>query len=474
MNLTLSSYLAWVKEKKFSPQEVISHYLQKAKMVNEKYFAFLRFHDEYISKHKEDFSWKPLMGAPIALKDNIMTEGEISSNASKITEDYRAPYSASFFQDLENAGAMMMGKTNMDEFAMGSSTETSAFGNTINPHGTWRVPGGSSWWSAVAVAADLCLAAIWSDTAGSVRQPAALCGVVGFKPSYGRISRYGIMPMANSFDQVWLFTKTVEDCALLFSYLAKQDVKDAQSKISEDFVAWKIELETDITKIRFALPKEFISEWLHPWIKKSLLEIVEKLRKAGATVDEVSLPTLDLVLPIYYTLMPAELSTNLARFDGIKFWLQNEMSKYPSLLEYYQAVRSKWFGDEAKRRIFIGTYVLSSENYELYYLQAKKAQMQMKKEFENLFQNYDIVFWSTSPDLAWKFGAKIDDPIKMYLSDAYTVPANICWLPGLSLPAGFVEDQGENLPRGLNLMSKFWDDKKLLQISSAIEQLITL
>lgn len=468
MNLTLKWYIDWVNSGKFSPQEVISAYLGKAKSENEKYFAYIRFHEKYIVQNQEEFSKRALKWAPIAIKDNVMTKWLVTSFGSHIAENYIAPYSATFFEQIEDAGGLLFGKTNMDEFAMGSSTETSYFGLTKNPHDSTRVPGGSSGGSAVAVAADLCLAAIGSDTAGSIRQPAALCGVVWLKPTYGRVSRYGVMPMANSLDQIWVFTKNIEDCAIMLWVISGHDPKDAQS------VDKKIDLEhlddVDVSTYRIALPKEFISEWLNPKIKEQLFVIIKTLRDAGVQVDEVSLPTLEYVLPIYYTLMPAELSTNLARFDGIRFGLQWNTLEAHSIQEYYQKIRTEWFGDEALRRIFTWTYVLSSENYEEYYLQAKKAQKKMQDEFKKIFIDYDFVIGSTTPDVAWKLWAKIDDPIQMYLADVYTVPANICGLPWLSLPAGFIEKDGSQLPRGLQILGDKRSEAELLKFAKWIEE----
>ncbi len=474
MKLTLKWYIDGVDRGDFSSKEVIDHYLQKAMADNDEYFAYIRFHEEYVKNHQWVFSQRLLKWAPIALKDNILTQWLVTSFASHIAENYVSPYSATFFEQIEEAGGLMLGKTNMDEFAMWSSTETSYFGISKNPHDVTRVPGGSSGGSAVAVASDLCLAAIGTDTAGSVRQPAALCGVVGLKPTYGRVSRYGVMPMANSLDQVGTFTKNVEDCALMLGVISGYDAKDAQSVERDDLSLIKdLDLSNidtlDVRQYRVALPKEFISEWLNPEIKEQLLAIVKILRDAGVQVDEVSLPTLEYVLPIYYTLMPAELSTNLARFDGIRFGLQDDTMKFNSIKEYYQKVRTAWFGDEALRRIFTGTYVLSSEHYKSYYLQAKKAQKKMQMEFDKIFSDYDFVIGSTTPDVAWKIWEKINDPIQMYLADVYTVPANICGLPGLSLPAGFVEKNNVKLPWGMQIMWNKRSEIDILKFAKWIE-----
>lgn len=471
MHLTLAAYLQGVQSWKLVPEQVVSHYLKKAQDKNDDLFAFMRFHEEYVKDHMKAFSSLPLHGAPIWIKDILLTQWYISSCGSKMLEHFVSPYSATCFLKLENQGWLMIGKTNMDEFAMGSSTETSAFGNTINPYWTNRVPWWSSWWSAAAVAADLCMSALWTDTGWSIRQPAALCWVVWLKPTYGRVSRYWVQAMASSFDQVGVLTKTVEDSEILLKAIAWYDPQDAQSDVRADDLDFTIP-SFSLQGCKIALPKQCLWEWLDPKIKEKVFELVDKLKKAGASVDEVDLPVLTDAIAIYYSLMPAEVSTNLARYDGIKYWLQKDTMKYDSLMEYYKAVRSEGFGDEVKRRILLGTFVLSSANYEGYYLKAQHAREATKKAFETVFENYDVILTPTSPEVARKIWEKSDDPLKMYLADIYTVPANIAWIPAISVPFGMVEDRWEMLPVGMQLMAKRWNEKILFAMGKEIEKML--
>lgn len=357
------------------------------------------------------------------VKDNILVKGELASCASKMLENYQAPYTASCMKHLEQAGALMIAQTNMDEFAMGGSTETSVYGPTLNPHGQNRIPGGSSGGSAVAVAADMAIAALGTDTGGSVRQPAAMCGIVGFKPSYGAISRYGVVAMASSLDQVGIFSKTVEDSQLLFSYLAGQDPLDATSDARADQV--KIPQKEAIQSLRILVPKEVLAEGLDSRIRELFLVRIAQLEQAGFEIVWDSLPVLHHSLAMYYTLMPAEVSTNLSRFDGIRYGAQKNTQDFASLDDYYATVRGEAFGEEVKRRILLGTFVLSSANYQGYYLKALQAQQQLKADLAKSFQTYDFILTPTLPEPARKIGSKISDPLKMYLSDLYTVPANL-------------------------------------------------
>ena len=466
MKLTLKSYIACVENKTRSPREVLAHYLAKAKEHNGILNAFLRFHDAYIEKNIDNFLDKPLHAAPIAVKDIILTKGEVTSCASKMLKDFVSPYSATCFEKLEAAGWMMIGKANMDEFAMWWSTENSAFGITLNPYGTNRIPGGSSGWSAAAVAADLCIAALGTDTWWSVRQPAALCGVVGIKPTYGRVSRYGVQAMASSLDQVGVITKTVDDAKLLLRTISWYDPKDAQSDPKAD----AREHENISAKtLKIALPKQALVEGLDPKVKQRLLDTVEKLRANGISVDEVDLPMLAYAVPMYYTLMPAEVSTNMARFDGVRFGQQETTFDHGDIMKYYEKVRTDGFGDEVKRRILLGTFVLSSANYEGYYLKAQTARQQLKKDFAKLFTNYDIILTPTAPTVAWKIGEKIDDPLSMYLEDLYTIPANMWGLPAMSVPAWMLEDQWENMPVGLQIMANRREEEKLFSLGTLME-----
>ena len=474
MHLTLRAYIDGVTAWTLDPQTVVDFYVKKAKQENSKYNMIVRFHDEYVQKNLDILKKGPLKGAPIVLKDNFLTKWYISSCGSKMLENYVSPYSATCFELLEKNGWLMIAKGNMDEFAMGSSTETSYFGVTYNPYGTGRVPGWSSGWSAVAVASDCCLGALGTDTSWSVRQPAALCGIVGMKPTYWMVSRSGVQSMASSLDQVGVFTKTVEDAEILLRAVAGFDEKDSQSDPRADkfvgSVEWKMK-SLDVKKLKIALPKEVFSEWLDPRIKELLLKKVEQLRAVWCDVQEVSLPVLSYGIPLYYSLMPAELGTNLARFDGIKFGLQNESLEHDDLSSYYQKIRSEWFGDEAKRRILLSSFVLSSANYEWYYLRAQKIREQMIQDVDTIFETYDFILGPTTPSVAWKMGERSADPIQMYLEDFYTVSANICGGPAMTVPMGMVNDAGEDMPVGIHFMAQRWEEAKLFAFGKVVENL---
>ena len=475
MQLTLRAYIDGVTDWSLDPQTVIDFYVKKAKQANSKYNMIIRFHDDYVQQNLDILKKGPLKGAPIVLKDNFLTKWYISSCWSKMLENYISPYSATCFETLEKNGWLMIGKGNMDEFAMGSSTETSYFGVTYNPYGTGRVPGWSSGWSAVSVASDCCLGALWTDTSWSVRQPAALCGIVGMKPTYWMVSRSGVQSMASSLDQVGVFTKTVEDAEILLKAIAGFDEKDSQSDPrADEFVRWTLNVKRwtlDVKKLKIALPKEVFSEGLDPRIKELLLQKVEQLRALWCDVQEVSLPVLSYGIPLYYSLMPAELGTNLARFDGIKFGLQDESLEHDDLASYYQKIRSEWFGDEAKRRILLSSFVLSSANYEWYYLRAQKIREQMIQDVDTIFETYDFILGPTTPSVAWKMWERSADPIQMYLEDFYTVSANICGGPAMTVPMGMVNDAGEEMPVGIHFMAQRWEEEKLFAFGKVVESL---
>lgn len=472
MNLTLKEYIA---NDSLQAKNVVNEYLETAKKLNADYFSFVRFHEDYVTTHLDQFASRPLKAAPIAIKDIILTEDYITSCGSKILEDYISPYSATCFLNLEKNGWLMIGKTNMDEFAMWSTTETSYFGKTKNTYGTDRTPGWSSGWSAVAVASWSVIAALGTDTWGSIRQPAAWCGIVWMKPTYGMVSRYGVQSMASSLDQVGVMTKTVDDAEILLKAIAGFDSKDSQSDPrADEFVGnekWKMNNE-ECRKFKIGVPKEVLWEGLDPQIKKLFLDAVEKLRADWCIVEDISLPMLAYSVPMYYTLMPAEVSTNLARFDGIKFGLQSDSMNADSIQKYYETIRSEWFGDEVKRRILLGTFVLSSANYEWYYQKAQKAREELQAEFDTIFAKYDIILTPTVPEVAWKIGSRIDDPLKVYLADMYTIPANMWWLPAMSIPMWMVEDQWENMPTGIQLMADKRAENKLFGFGRYLEMLM--
>lgn len=471
MHLTLKDYIT---SDTFTASDVVTSYLDTAKKTNADYFSFIKFHEDYIHDHLGAFATRPLKSAPIGIKDIILTEGYITSCWSKMLEEYISPYSATCFLNLEKNWWLMIGKTNMDEFAMWSTTETSYFWKTINIYWTNRTPGWSSWWSANAVASGACMAALGTDTGGSIRQPAAWCGIVGMKPTYGMVSRYGVQSMASSLDQVGVMTTTVDDAEILLKAIAWFDPKDAQSDLRADiFVNDATAIDESSAKIfTIGVPKEALWEGLDPKIKALFLATIEKLRLSWMIVEDISLPMLAYSVPMYYTLMPAEASTNLARFDGIKFGLQSDSMDAQSLQKYYETIRSRWFGEEVKRRILLGTFVLSSANYEWYYLKAQKARQELQDEFDTIFTKYDIILTPTVPEVAWKIGSRTDDPLKVYLADMYTIPANMWGLPAMSLPMGMVEDQWEMMPTGIQLMGQKWSEKKLFGFGKYLEKLM--
>ena len=490
MNLTLKQYIEKITSWE-SPKAIFQAYLEKAK--SDPYNAYVRIWDQKRIDSSEEINldsyikqvieneWinfsnleeylldTPLKWAPIAVKDNFLTKWFISSAGSKMLENYVCPYSSTVYENLVKAWWLMLWKANMDEFAMGSSTETSYFWSTKNPVDTSKVPWGSSGGSAAAVAGDLAVAALGTDTGGSIRQPASLCGVVGFKPTYGTNSRYGIVAMASSLDQAWTFTKTVEDCVILSKVLASYDENDATSIKRDDLNKWDEALQKqDLKWLKVALPKEFLGEWLQEWVKNKILEAVEKIKSLWAQVEEVSMPLLKHALEAYYIIMPAEVSTNLARFDGIRYGYAKNTFDFKNIYEYYAKVRAEGFGKEAKRRILLWTYVLSAGAYEKFYWQAQKVRRLIKQEYDKIFKDYDLIIWPTSPTTAWDLGAKTEDPLAMYLADIYTVPVNLAGLPAMSLPVGNATDT--NLPVGLHIIADQFKEDKIFHLANILEK----
>ena len=467
-NLTLKSYIQWIEGWKINATEVINSYLDKANKDSDNLHAFARLHTDYVEKNLNNFKDLPLHWAPIGIKDNIMTKWYISSCGSKMLENYVAPYSATCFQNIEKNWWLMIWKTNMDEFAMGSSTEYSAFWNTRNPNWTNRIPWGSSWWSAAAVAWDLCLAALWTDTWGSIRQPAALCGIVWLKPTYWRVSRYGVQSMASSFDQVWVVTKTVEDARIMLDAICGYDENDSQSGKKADIKDFD-NLNLKESGIKIAVPNEAFSEALDPRVKELFLAKIEELKSKWYQVDYVDLPILKHVSAIYYMLISAEVTSNLWRFDGIRFGLQEDMKWIKELHDYYTKIRMEWFWSEVKKRILLGNYVVTKENYEKYYLRWYKARKLLQSEFNKFYKNYHAIATPTTPTPAWKFWEKMSDPLLMYLEDMYTVTANLVWIPAISIPMWTVEDRWETLPVWIQLMWRKWQEGLLLSVAEKIE-----
>ena len=408
-----------------------------------------------------------LAGIPIGIKDNMCTKGIQTTCGSKILQGFVPPYESSVTQKLAEAGAVMVGKTNMDEFAMGSSTESSAYQLTANPWDLERVPGGSSGGSAAAVAADECVVALGSDTGGSIRQPASFCGVVGLKPTYGLVSRYGLVAYASSLDQIGPFGRSVEDAAILLGAIAGYDAKDSTSlKVQvPDYASALTPKLNARQRFRIGIIKETFGEGLDPIVGDAVQKAIEQLQALGAEVKEISCPQFRYGLPTYYIIAPSEASANLARYDGVKYGFRTENPD--NLLNMYTQTRAEGFGAEVKRRIMIGTYALSAGYYDAYYLKAQKVRTLIKRDFEQAFEQVDVLVCPTAPTTAFKAGEKTDDPISMYLSDLMTIPVNLAGLPGISLPCGF-DDKG--LPIGLQMIGNVLEEEKLLQAAYAYEQ----
>lgn len=407
----------------------------------------------------------PLLGVPIAVKDLILTKGVRTTAASKILSSFVPPYDATVVTRLREVGAVIVGKTNLDEFAMGSSNETSFFGPVKNPWDRERVPGGSSGGSAAAVAARLAPAALGTDTGGSIRQPAALCGIIGLKPTYGRVSRYGVVAYASSLDQVGPMTRTVSDCALLSQLLSGRDPHDAttSARAVPDFTA---ACGRPIKGLRVGIPKEYFVSGLSPEVKEAVMRVVSTLEVQGAIPVEISLPHSEVGLAVYYVLAPAEASSNLARYDGIRYGHRSPEAR--GLAEVYRKTRSEGFGKEVKRRIVIGSFVLSSGYYDAYYLRAQKARTLISQDFSDAFRDHcDVIVAPTSPTTAFRFAEKTADPLAMYLNDIFTIPVNLAGLPGMSVPCGF--DQA-GLPIGVQFIGRPFDEETLFAVAAAYEQ----
>ena len=429
--------------------------------------AYLEIYDDVLSQAEvaqkmiDEGRASAVTGIPLAVKDNILVKSKSATSASKILEGYVAPYDATVIKKLKDQGAVFIGRTNMDEFAMGSSTENSAFGPTKNPHDLSRVPGGSSGGSAAALAFGSVLGALGSDTGGSIRQPASFCGVVGLKPTYGRVSRYGLMAMGSSLDQVGPFGKTVPDAEILFEAVSGHDSMDSTSV--PDSVCLEEEKKVKEPKI-IGVPRDFVSEGLDPDVLSNFEKSVESLRDKGYEIRDISLPNIKYSLAVYYIIMPAEASTNLARFDGVRYGLYLDGG---DVISSYMKTRGEGFGKEVRRRIMLGTYVLSAGYYDAYYNKANSVRSLITKDFENAFREVDAIITPTSPMPAFKIGEKTDDPLSMYLADIFTVPVNIAGIPAISVPSGKTL---AGLPLGLQIMAPRFGEKTLFAIGKHIEE----
>ena len=401
----------------------------------------------------------PLAGVPVAIKDVLLTRGVATTCASKILKGYVPPYDATTVSRLESAGACVLGKTNCDEFAMGSSTENSGYFTTHNPHSLDRVPGGSSGGSAAAVAANLAVASLGSDTGGSIRQPAALCGISGLKPTYGVCSRYGMIAFASSLDQAGPMGRNAEDLALLLNTMAGFDARDSTSlpREKEDYTR---DLNKPLNGLRIGLPKEFFAEGLCSDVAKAVEAAIEEYKRLGAVIVEIELPNSKLSVPVYYVLAPAEASSNLSRFDGVRYG--HRAKDYADLTDMYEKSRAEGFGPEVKRRIMIGTYVLSHGYYDAYYIKAQKIRRLIAQDFTEAFKQCDVIMGPTSPSTAFKLGEKGDDPVQMYLSDIYTIAVNLAGLPGMSIPCG---TGSNNMPAGLQIIGNYFDEARMLNVA---------
>ncbi|MEK7503280.1 MAG: Asp-tRNA(Asn)/Glu-tRNA(Gln) amidotransferase subunit GatA [Patescibacteria group bacterium] len=473
--MTVLEFHEKLKTGKASARELISAYLEKIKKENKSLNAYLEVFEEDAIAQAQKIDERiasgetpgVLWGVPVAVKDNILIEGKIASASSKILENYIASYSATAVKKLEKAGAIILGRTNMDEFAMGSSTENSAYGATRNPLDHSRVPGGSSGGSVAAVAADLAVLGLGSETGGSVRQPAAFCGVVGLKPTYGAVSRNGLIAMASSLDHIGPIAKNIGDCKILFDAIKGKDDFDSTSMDPGPALpAGRLRTMDNVKRI--GIPKEYFEDGLDERIKKSINNLVKRLEKKYE-IRHVSLPHTKYALACYYIIMPAEASSNLARFDGIRYGVQK---KADDILGVYEKSRGAGLGLETRRRILLGTYVLSSGYYDAYYSRAQKVRNLIAKDFENVFKEVDVLLTPATPTLPFKFGEKTKDPVAMYLADIYTAPANLVGIAGISLPVGFVPEGGKNLPIGAQLLAPSFCEDRLFEAGEYIENLV--
>ena len=469
--LTLHQASDRLRRREFSSSELTEAVFARIAATDDKVHAYLTLaRDEAMAQArqadqrlKQNENESPLLGVPLAVKDNFLTKGLRTTCASKILGDFMPPYDATTVGKLRQAGAVIVGKTNLDEFAMGSSAENSAFFPTHNPWNLERIPGGSSGGSAAAVAADQCIAALGTDTGGSIRQPAACCGVVGLKPTYGRVSRYGIVAFASSMDQVGPLTKDVRDAALLLQALAGNDPADSTSA-SLAVPQYLEALGGNVKGLRIGVPKEYFVSGMQLDVEQAVRNAIRELEKNGAIIEEISLPHTEYAVAVYYIVATAEASSNLARYDGMRF---GHRADAKDLTETYRVSRDEGFGAEVKRRIMLGTYVLSAGYYDQYYLKAQRIRTLIKQDFDLAFNDCDVIITPTSPTTAFKIGEKIKDPLQMYLSDIYTISANLAGLPALSLPCGF---DGDGMPIGLQIIGKPFDESTMLRVAHAYEQ----
>ena len=467
---TIAQLAAGLRNGEFSSEELTRAYLDRIAQYDDSLNSFITVCEAEALQQAEAADQRlkagdssPLTGIPLAQKDIFCTDGVLTTCGSRMLENFVAPYNATVIEKFNAAGAVMLGKTNMDEFAMGSSNETSYYGPARNPWNIETVPGGSSGGSAAAVAARLAPAATGTDTGGSIRQPAGLCGITGLKPTYGRVSRYGMIAFASSLDQGGPIAQTAEDAAMLLGTMAGFDRRDSTS-IDEAVPDYTATLNDDIKGLKIGLPKEYFEQGLDAEVGKAVEAAIDEYKKLGAEIVEISLPNSSLAVPAYYVVAPAECSSNLSRFDGVRFGHRCEAPK--DLEDLYKRSRGEGFGPEVKRRIMIGTYALSAGYYDAYYLKAQKVRRLISDDFKQAFEQVDVIMGPTSPSVAFKLGEKKDDPITMYLSDIYTIAVNLAGLPGMSIPAGFAQ----NMPVGLQIIGNYFDEARLLNVAHRYQQ----
>ena len=470
--LTAVSLGKKIKEKEISVREALDAVFAQIDQTEGRYHAYVTLDKEGAYKQADAVQEKidkgeltgALAGVPVAIKDNMCTKGLLTTCSSKILENYIPTYTASAVQNLTDAGCVIIGKTNMDEFAMGSTTETSYYGVTRNPHNPDHVPGGSSGGSAAAVALNECFFALGSDTGGSIRQPSAFCGITGMKPTYGTVSRYGLIAYGSSLDQIGPMTKNVTDCAAVLEIIASYDKKDSTSMKREEY-DFTSALVRDVKGLRIGLPKDYFGDGLDSEVKAAIFKAAETFKRMGAIVEEFDLGLVQYAIPAYYIIASAEASSNLERFDGVKYGYRTK--EYGDLHSMYKKTRSEGFGSEVKRRIMLGSFVLSSGYYDAYYLKALKTKALIKQEFDKAFEKYDIILAPAAPTTAPLLGSSLQDPIKMYLSDIYTISANLAGIPGLSIPCG---KDNKGLPIGMQLLGGCFQEKTLLRAGFAYEK----
>jgi len=470
LNMTAWQLQELLMRKEVSCVEVVKSLLAAIEQKDGRLHSYLHLNTEALAEAEKvdgkiSGGEKPgcMEGIPVAVKDNICMRGMPATCASRILQNFYPPYDATVIEKMKNAGAIVVGKTNMDEFAFGSSTESSAFGPTRNPFDETRVPGGSSGGSAAATGANLCFGALGSDTGGSIRQPAAFCGVVGLKPTYGRVSRYGLIAFASSLDQIGPITKDVRDACILMNVISGRDERDSTSVDINvpDYTAF---LKEDVSGLRVGIPEEYLSSGIEEPVRERTDEIIRLVEKLGVEVRRISLPHTRYGIAVYYIVATAEASSNLARFDGVKYGFRT--SNYRNLQEMYMNTRGEGFGSEAKRRIILGTYVLSAGYYDAYYMKAQKVRALIRKDFTEAFREVDVIITPTTPELPFMLGEKKEDPLRMYLSDIFTANINLAGLPAMNLPVGFVN----SLPVGVQIIAPHFREERIFEIAYAIEQ----